>query len=131
MKKKDDNSAPPSAQKRMKLQYSGLGLISAPWLRLFKGSDNLASISQVLRLQETIIRAADEALGDVGTIEPDAKMLPGMRAGFIEIIDEIVKDPALNSNQRAAICAAGETAFAIGLFASQSSGRPRDLGGVA
>jgi hypothetical protein len=47
-------------------------------------------------------------------------MLPGMRAGFLEIIAKITNDRQLDSNQRATILAAIETGFAIGLFASQS-----------
>lgn len=120
MEKKDDNSARPSAQKRMKRDYSGLGVISAPWMRLFKGGDGEASISRGLRVLRTIVRAADEVLGDVGTTDADAKMLPGMRAGLIEIFDELLNDQRLNSNQRATISAAVETAFAIGLVVSQS-----------
>ncbi len=119
MEKKESISAS-SARKRLRRQYAGLGLISAPWLRLLDASDGVASIFHNLRLRGTIVSAADEAREDGGITDADANLLSDMRAGFVEIFDKLTTSRSLNADDRLTALAAIELAFGIGLFAPQS-----------
>ena len=117
---KEESISGSSARKRLRGQYAGLGLISAPWLRLPNASDGVTSIFRSLRLRDTVASAADDAREDSGITDADANLLSDMSAGFVDIFDKLMSSRSLNADDRLTALAAIELAFGIGLFAPQS-----------